>query len=107
MVQPLPTRYCPKSSRLSSFYWLGDTAFFGPEAEFFIFDDVRFDQTANEGYYYVDSVEGRWNSGKEERPNLGYKPRFKEGYFPVPPTDTFQDIRTEMLLTMARLWCTH
>ncbi|HLP90551.1 MAG TPA: type I glutamate--ammonia ligase [Nostocaceae cyanobacterium] len=81
---------------------LGDTAFFGPEAEFFIFDDIRFDQTANAGYYYVDSVEGRWNSGREEGPNLGYKPRFKEGYFPVAPTDTFQDIRTEMLLTMAK-----
>jgi glutamine synthetase len=81
---------------------LGDTAFFGPEAEFFIFDDVRFDQTANSGYYYVDSKEGRWNSGKDEGPNLGYKPRFKEGYFPVAPTDTFQDIRTEMLLTMAK-----
>jgi glutamine synthetase len=79
---------------------LGDTAFFGPEAEFFIFDDVRFDQNAHEGYYHVDSVEGAWNSGKKEGPNLGYKTRFKEGYFPVSPTDTFQDIRTEMLLTM-------
>ena len=82
---------------------LGDTAFFGPEAEFFIFDDVRFDQTQNSGYYYVDSIEGRWNSGKEEPGgNLGYKPRYKEGYFPVAPTDTSQDMRTEMLLTMAR-----
>jgi glutamine synthetase len=81
---------------------IGDTAFFGPEAEFFIFDDVRFDQTQNTGYYYVDSVEGRWNSGKEEGPNLGYKPRYKEGYFPVSPTDTSQDMRTEMLLTMAK-----
>ena len=80
---------------------VGDTAFFGPEAEFFIFDDVRFDQTAHQGYYYVDSVEGRWTSGKEEGPNLGNKPGYKQGYFPVPPTDTFQDIRTEMLLTMA------
>ncbi|MFB2834647.1 type I glutamate--ammonia ligase [Floridanema evergladense] len=80
---------------------LGDTAFFGPEAEFFIFDDVRFDQNEHEGYYYVDSVEGRWNSGKNEGPNLGYKPRYKEGYFPVSPTDTSQDMRTEMLLTMA------
>jgi len=79
---------------------LGDTAFFGPEAEFFIFDDVRYDQTANSGYYYVDSVEGRWNTGREEKPNLGYKTRVKEGYFPVPPTDSFQDMRTEMLLTM-------
>ncbi|HEY9650210.1 MAG TPA: type I glutamate--ammonia ligase [Coleofasciculaceae cyanobacterium] len=81
---------------------IGDTAFFGPEAEFFIFDDVRFDQTQNQGYYYVDSVEGRWNSGKDEGPNLGYKPRYKEGYFPVSPTDTSQDLRTEMLLTMAK-----
>ncbi|MEM7553033.1 MAG: type I glutamate--ammonia ligase [Cyanobacteria bacterium P01_A01_bin.84] len=78
----------------------GDTAFFGPEAEFFIFDDVRFDQNAHSGYYYVDSVEGRWNSGREEGPNLGYKPDYKGGYFPVPPTDTSQDMRTEMLLTM-------
>ncbi len=81
---------------------VGDTAFFGPEAEFFIFDDARFDQTANSGYYYVDSVEGAWNSGKDEGPNLAYKPRFKQGYFPVAPTDSFQDIRTEMLLTMAK-----
>jgi glutamine synthetase len=82
---------------------IGDTAFFGPEAEFFIFDDVRFDQTQNSAYYYVDSVEGRWNTGREEPGgNLGYKPRYKEGYFPVPPTDTSQDMRTEMLLTMAK-----
>ncbi|MFW6358829.1 MAG: type I glutamate--ammonia ligase, partial [Chroococcales cyanobacterium] len=82
---------------------LGDIAFIGPEAEFFVFDDVRFDQTENKGYYYVDSVEGRWNSGREEDGgNLGYKPRYKEGYFPVAPTDTMQDLRTEMLLTMAQ-----
>jgi len=82
---------------------LGDTAFFGPEAEFFIFDSVRFDQTQNAGYYYVDSEEGRWNSGKEgteSNPNLGYKPQYKQGYFPVGPTDSLQDIRSEMLLTM-------
>ncbi|MGP1386784.1 MAG: type I glutamate--ammonia ligase [Thainema sp.] len=83
---------------------IGDTAFFGPEAEFFVFEDVRFDQTENKSFYYVDTVEGRWNSGKEEEGgNLGYKPRYKEGYFPVSPTDTLQDIRTEMLLTMAEL----
>jgi len=81
---------------------IGDEAFFGPEAEFFVFDDVRFDQTESCGYYYVDSVEGRWNSGRVEAGgNLGYKPRYKEGYFPVSPTDTMQDLRTEMLLTMA------
>ncbi len=82
---------------------LGDTAYFGPEAEFFVFDDVRFDQTQSAGYYYVDSIEGRWNSGREEPGgNLAYKPRYKEGYFPVPPTDTMQDMRTEMLLTMKK-----
>jgi glutamine synthetase len=79
---------------------LGDTAFFGPEAEFFIFDDIRFDQNVHEGYYHIDSVEGRWNTGREEVPNLGYKPRYKEGYFPVPPTDSMQDIRSEMMLTL-------
>ncbi len=82
---------------------IGDTAFLGPEAEFFIFDSARFAQTANEGYYFLDSKEGSWNSGKDEGPNLAYKPRFKEGYFPVAPTDSLQDIRTEMLLTMAKL----
>ena len=85
---------------------IGDTAFLGPEAEFFIFDTARFGQTANEGYYFLDSEEGAWNSGKlgtDEKPNLAYKPRYKEGYFPVSPTDSFQDIRTEMLLTMAKL----
>ncbi len=79
---------------------IADTAYFGPEAEFFIFEDIRFDQNAHEGYYHIDSVEGVWNSGKVESPNLGYKPRYKEGYFPVPPTDSLQDIRTEMVLTL-------
>ncbi|MBI3541262.1 MAG: type I glutamate--ammonia ligase [Deltaproteobacteria bacterium] len=86
---------------------IGDEIFFGPEAEFFVFDSVRFDQTANSGYYFVDSVEGRWNSGKEVLPNgqtnLGYQPRFKEGYFPVPPTDTLQDIRSEMVLELEKM----
>jgi glutamine synthetase len=79
---------------------VADVAFFGPEAEFFIFDDVRFDQNEHSAYYFVDSVEGRWNTGREENPNLGYKPRYKEGYFPVPPTDSLQDMRSEMVLTM-------
>ncbi len=79
---------------------VADVAYFGPEAEFFIFDDIRFDQNEHEGYYFLDSVEGRWNSGKDEGPNLGYKPRYKEGYFPVPPSDSVHDIRTEMMLTM-------
>jgi len=79
---------------------IGDTAFFGPEAEFFIFDDVRFEQNVHEGYYHIDSVEGRWNAGRKEDPNLGYKVRYKEGYFPVPPMDSQQDMRTEMMLTL-------
>ena len=82
---------------------VGDTAFFGPEAEFFIFDDVRYDNASNGCFYEVDSVEGIWNTGRDECPNLGYKPRHKEGYFPVPPTDKFQDMRTEMLLTLESL----
>jgi glutamine synthetase len=82
---------------------LADTAYFGPELEFYIFDDVRFDQSFNFGYYYVDSVEGFWNSGREEKPNLGYKPRYKEGYFPVPPMDQYQDIRTEMMVTLEQV----
>jgi glutamine synthetase len=79
---------------------VADTAYFGPEAEFFILDDVRFDTQAQASYYYVDSVEGAWNSGREEGPNLGYKPRHKEGYFPVPPMDHYQDLRSEMTLQL-------
>ena len=75
---------------------LADTAYFGPEPEFFIFDDVRFDTTGNSSYYFVDSVEGVWNTGTDEGPNLGYKPRTKQGYFPVPPMDHYQDMRSEM-----------
>ena len=80
---------------------IADTAYFGPEAEFYIFDSVRFDQNQFSGYYFLDSVEGVWNSGREREldgsPNLGYKPRYKEGYFPVPPMDQFQDLRSEMV----------
>ena len=79
---------------------LGDTAYLGPEAEFFIFDNVVFDSTPNSAFYEIDSIEGRWNTGRDEGPNLGYKPRYKEGYFPVPPTDHFQDLRSEMMMTM-------
>ena len=82
---------------------MADTAFFGPEAEFFVFDDVRFDQNEHEGYYHLDSVEGRWNSGRKEEPNLAYKPRYKEGYFPVPPTDSMQDLRSDMMLTLEQI----
>ena len=82
---------------------IADIAYFGPEAEFFIFDDIRFDQNEHEGYYHIDSVEGRWNTGRVEDPNLGYKVRYKEGYFPVPPTDSLQDIRSEMMLTLEKI----
>jgi glutamine synthetase len=82
---------------------LADTVYFGPEAEFFIFDDIRFDQKENQGYYFIDSSEGRWNTGREEMPNLGYKPRYKEGYFPVPPTDSLQDIRSEMMIILEKI----
>ncbi len=82
---------------------IGDTAFIGPEAEFFIFDNIRFESNRNSAFYEIDSVEGIWNTGREECPNLGYKPRHKEGYFPVPPMDKFQDLRTEMTLTLEAL----
>jgi glutamine synthetase len=80
---------------------LGDTAYFGAEAEFFIFDNIRFDQNAHSGFYFIDAEEGRWNSGREAN-NLGYRPRYKEGYFPVPPTDHYQDLRSEMVDTMEK-----
>lgn len=82
---------------------IGDTAYFGPEAEFFIFDNIQYDSTTNESFYSIDSVEGNWNTGRDEAPNLGHKPRHKEGYFPVAPNDTFQDIRSEMMLTMQQV----
>jgi glutamine synthetase len=80
---------------------IADTAYFGAEAEFFIFDSVRFDQNQHCGFYYIDAEEGRWNSGREGE-NLGYRPRYKEGYFPVPPTDHYQDLRSEMVQTMIK-----
>ena len=82
---------------------IGDTAFIGPEAEFFIFDDIRFESSRHRAFYEIDSVEGIWNTGRDEGPNLGYKPRHKQGYFPVPPMDKFQDLRTEMMLVLEEL----
>jgi glutamine synthetase len=80
---------------------IGDTAYIGPELEFFVFDSVRFDQNQHSGYYFIDSAEGAWNSGREEAGgNLGNKIRYKEGYYPVPPQDTLQDLRTEMMLNL-------
>jgi len=81
---------------------IADTSYWGPEIEFYILDNVRFDQSYNYGFYYIDSEEGFWNSGNGEKPNLGYKPRYKEGYFPVPPMDHLQDIRSEMLRTLEK-----
>ncbi len=82
---------------------IADTAVFGPEAEFFIFDNVQYDHKSNGSFYSIDSEEAVWNTGRDEMPNLGYKIRHKEGYFPVAPNDTQQDIRTEMTLVMESL----
>jgi glutamine synthetase len=80
---------------------IATTTYFGPEAEFFIFNDIRFDQTSHSGFYFIDAEEGIWNSGAQNgKPNLGYRPRYKEGYFPVPPVDKLQDLRSEMVLKM-------
>ncbi|HLK12616.1 MAG TPA: type I glutamate--ammonia ligase [Candidatus Binatia bacterium] len=94
---------------------IGDVAYFGPEPEFFVFDEVRYEQNQHTGFYAIDSAEGQWNTGRKSDPvndrggrvieglNLGYKPRYKEGYFPVPPTDTQQDIRAEMVREMEKV----
>ena len=81
---------------------IADVAYFGPEAEFFIFDDIRYSQSANEAFFSIDSIEAEWNTGRDESPNLGNKVRHKSGYFPVPPTDHLMDIRNEMMRTMIR-----
>jgi len=95
-----PRNVARKASNYVKSTGIADTAYFGPEAEFFIFDDVRFDQTANTGFYSVDSIEAEWNRGRDEEPNLGNKIRHKEGYFPVPPVDQMMDLRNEMMQTM-------
>lgn len=82
---------------------VADVSYWGPEAEFFVFDDVKFGQGSNYAHYSVDSSEAIWNSDRDEMPNLGYKIRHKEGYFPVSPNDTLQDLRSEMILTMEKL----
>ncbi len=82
---------------------IGDTAFIGPEPEFFIFDEVRFEQKQNTSFYQIDSAEGAWNTNRIEEPNLGYKPSYKGGYFPVSPTDTFGDLRAEMVKEMRKI----
>ncbi|MEE8183719.1 MAG: type I glutamate--ammonia ligase [Acidobacteriota bacterium] len=98
-----PRNIAAKAEAFLQYTGVAEVAYFGPEAEFFLFDDIRFDQRENCGYYFIDSVEGWWNSGKQEGPNLGFKPRFKEGYFPVPPTDSHHQIRSQMVLTMEEI----
>lgn len=99
-----PRNIAQKAERYLKGSGIADTAYFGPEPEFFVFDEIRYDHGPNRAFYEIDSVEGQWNTGrKEERGNLGYKPRFKEGYFPVPPTDSQQDLRTEMCQLMEQV----
>lgn len=82
---------------------IADTCYIGPEAEFFIFDEVRYEQNQHKGSYEIDSVEGAWNTARFEEPNLGCKPSFKGGYFPVSPTDTYHDLRSEMVNEMRKV----
>jgi glutamine synthetase len=99
-----PRWIAKKAENYLSMSGIGDATFFGPEAEFFVFNSARFSTSENEGFYHIDSIEGQWNTGAEEGgSNLAYKPRHKQGYFPVPPTDTLQDMRTEMCLEMQKL----
>jgi glutamine synthetase len=79
---------------------VADISYWGPEAEFYIFNSVRYDQNAHEGYYHIDSIEGIWNSGQNGLPNLGFRPRYKEGYFPTPPVDKLQDLRSRITLAL-------
>jgi glutamine synthetase len=97
-----PRGIAQKGERYLASTGLADAAVFGPEAEFFIFDNVQFDCQSNGTFYSVDSEEGLWNTGRDEMPNLGYKLKHKEGYFPVGPADTLQDLRTEMVLEMEK-----
>lgn len=92
-----PRFIAEKATRFLNSSGIADVCFVGPEAEFYIFDDVRFDQTVNEAFYHVDAASGGWNAGRDEKPNLGHKPRLKQGYFRMPPTDPYQDLRSEMV----------
>jgi glutamine synthetase len=100
-----PYGKCPRNTADKAAEYLkktgiADTCFIGPEPEFFIFDEVRYEQNQHTGYYQIDSVEGSWNTARFEEPNLGYKPSYKGGYFPVSPTDTYHDLRGEMVYEM-------
>src|SRR5215207_2527722 len=99
-----PRHIARKAERHLADTGIATTSYWGPEPEFYIFDSVRFDQTQSSGYYFIDSIEGAWNVGREEEGgNLGYKPRYKEGYFPVPPMDHFQDLRSEMVINLRKV----
>jgi glutamine synthetase len=95
-----PRHIAKKAERYLKSTGIADTVYFGPEAEFFIFDDVRFEQQPNRAYFEIDSIEAVWNSARGGPANVGYTQRTKEGYFPVPPHDTLQDIRSEMVLQL-------
>jgi glutamine synthetase len=98
-----PRYIAQKAERYLKQTGIAEVCYFGPEAEFFVFDDVRYDQTPNGAFYQIDSVEGKWNTGREEFPNLGYKLAFKGGYFPVSPSDTLADLRAEMCQVMSQV----
>jgi glutamine synthetase len=99
-----PRQVAAKAEAYLNSTGIADTAFFAPEAEFYIFDDVRFETKQQAGYYYIDSIEGAWNTGREEDGgNRGYKTRYKGGYFPVPPVDHYADLRDQMSLTLNNL----
>lgn len=107
----MPYSKCPRTLARRTVEYMKSLGFadsikVGPEAEFFILDDIRYGQNEHEGFYHLDSSEGHWNTGRSETPNLGYKPRYKEGYFPVPPSDSQQDIRSEMSLILESLGIT-
>jgi len=98
-----PRHVCRRAAEFLKETDIADTCYIGPEPEFFIFDTVRYEQNQHTGYYQIDSVEGAWNTARFEEPNLGYKPSFKGGYFPVSPTDTYHDLRGKMVYELMKV----
>ena len=98
-----PRYIAQKAERYLRDTGIATTSYWGPEIEFFLFNSLSFDQDSHSGYYFIDSEAGIWNSGRNSSPNLAYRPRYKEGYFPVPPTDKFQDVRSEMVIALGDL----